>query len=159
MSDINKHWQRWIMSSVYDHFKKGCVPIKMHIDGEDPISAENFNKIDSFEFKHLGPDFDPKPSREYEVHLGVNIMVVSTFDPKEPFKHLNNVGLAQSLFTPCLTVYKYGPYRDVDDKSYLTRLELIAGVKTTAFGNLDPVTRVTRTTVEGHYFTVIEGVE
>lgn len=159
MNDINRHWQRWIMSSVYDHFKKGCAPIKLNIDSEDPISKDTFNKIDSFEFKHLGPDFEPKPSNEYEVNLGINIMVVTMFSPKEQFKHLNNVGLAQSLFTPCLSVYKYGPYKDVDDKSFLTRLELVTGIKTTEFGNLDPVTRITRTTVEGHYYAVIEGVE
>lgn len=166
MSNIDKNWNRWLMSSIYNHFKKGLVGVKpdqvmtINFDGEDQqVSSGKGSKQDSLEFKHLGPDYNFVLANECDVLITVNILVVTYIDVKDPFRHMNNVGLAQSLFTPCIVVNKFGPYPDVDDKSYLTELTTTEpnSVKTTNFGTYDPVTRVLRTTVEASYMGLLQG--
>lgn len=165
MSNINKNWNRWLVSSVYDHFKKGLVIGKtdqtlfINFDGEDPqTTSGKGNKQDSLEFKYLGPDFDYVTVNECDVKFTFNIMIVTYADIKDPFKHMNNVGLAQSLFTPCILIHKFGPYPDVDDKSYVTTLTTEPNsIKTTNFGAYDPVIRIYRTTVEASYMGLLSG--
>lgn len=165
MSNINKHWNRWLMSSVYDHFKKGLTDVQpdqvmtINFDSEDTqVSSGKGTKRDSIEFKHLGPDFQYVTGNECNVVISINLLVVTYTDLRDPFRHMNNVGLAQSLFAPCIPVYRHGPYPDTDDKSYLTQLTTEPNsVKTTNFGAYDPVTRVLRTTVEATYMGLLEG--
>jgi len=153
------------MSSIYNHFKKGLIGVKpdqvmtINFDNEDPqVSSGRGTKQDSLEFKHLGPDFEFVSANECDVTITINILVVSYAEIRDPFRHLNNVGLAQSLFTPCIVVYKFGPYTDVDDSSYVTELTSDPNsVKTTNFGTYDPVTRVFRTTVEATYMGLLQG--
>lgn len=164
MNSIDKNWQRWFMSSIYDHFKKGVLDtksnpiIKINFDGEDQQTTTGKGKVDSLEFKHLGPDFNFISADEVDITVSINVMVVTYMDIDDPFRNMNNVGLAQSLFTPCLKIYKYGPYQDVDDKSFLTYLTTEPNiVKTTSFGTFDPVTRILRTTVEATYKGILQG--
>jgi len=161
MSRPNPNWNRWIMSSVYDHFKKGSSPIKVNFDGEDPISAHppTKNQKDSVEFKHLGPDFDFNTENDCSVYLKINLMVVTYMDIRMPYKHQDQVGAAQYLFDTCIGLYKYGPNVGIDTKAKFGSLQLVTGIMTTPFGTLDPVTRILRTTIEGEYTTDLEAEE
>lgn len=165
MSNIDPNWYRWFMSSIYDHFKKGVIDpisqqplIKINFDNEDQQTTAGRGKTDSLEFKHMGPDFRFIAANECDVTITINIMVVTYMAISDPFRNMTNVGLAQSLFTPCIPIFKYGPNEDIDDRTQLTLIQTDDNnVKTTSFGTLDPTSRLLRTTVESTYKGILEG--
>lgn len=145
---MNENWERWIKSSLYKHFREGLTPSYIWFQGEERRVDEPANR---YEFNALGPDFDFITADQLTVEIVLNIQVVTNKDPKEPFRHLNNVGKLQTLFHRCLKMYKLGNFADVDTKAQFGQLDLESKVRTTDFGLLDPTAKILRTTVEATY--------
>lgn len=110
---------------------------------------------DRFEIKFLGPDIISQTKDMFTVHITMNCQVLTVQDNAHVDRHLQRVGLAQSMFVNCIPVYKYGSTDD-DDASLYYPLQQISNVQTTPYGTVDVVSNIERTTVEVVYKVVIE---
>jgi hypothetical protein len=148
---IDPNWTRWVLSSLYDHFRKQLViaNCSLFIDNEIRQDVTSPNRL---ELRSLGPTYQGLTATETKVTIKVNICVRTQWNDGNPLEHLSRLGIVQSKFVECLSIYKYGPTPAIDDKSLLTALSLAQGkLLTTNFGRIDAVSPIVMTTVEGDY--------
>lgn len=149
---MNEHWEHWIKTSLYKHFRSGLEPAYIWFEGEDRRTDEPPSR---YEFRVLGPDFSYLTEDELSAKLVLNIEVITNKNPKEPLRHLKNVGKLQNLFTKCIAIFKYGNDPSVDDDSQVAVIEIDSDIKTTDFGLVDPTARILKTTIEATYAGIL----
>ena len=151
---MNVNWNRWIVSSVNNHFRKEFGTKQIWFPNEERKENEQPNR---YELALLGPDFNIISNDEVTMIIKMNILVITEREKKEPFRHMDYVGLAQFAFKRCINIYKLGPYSDVDDNSVLQEMVIDSPISTTPFAILEPLKTICRTTVEATYTANMRG--
>jgi len=163
---MNKHWPRWIFSSICDHFstQSDIELYQDHSRGDAKypllIEGQNFdtNRVKHFlELRVDGPVIAEISKDWFHIGLEINILVQSTMTDTDFHNIHEMVGVVAASFT-AINLYKYGNGDD-DDDSYFGCLKLLQMPKATRgdnlqirhFGQIDPRLKIQQASVEGHY--------
>ena len=154
MGQPNKHWDRWILASVSEHFDAEVVvkeSIKMFVEGQ--FRDTNVDK-EFFELRIDGPFTRETQKNQWRLVVEINCLVTTTMTDKDFHRPRKHVGSVSTGFHHCIKVFKFGDGLD-DDQTLLGVLHLRGPtddrVLTTHFGQIDPQSEIHQTTIEGHY--------
>mgnify|MGYP000498260604 CR=1 FL=1 len=157
---INQKWSRWVKASCAKHFKDLRQGENFHVEGEDRQS-DGWSAW--LEFRIDGPKIRPQPGNMFRLDVEINIACVQV-ENNNAYSMEDLVGVVVTSFTNQIGLYKFGPSGDVEnDRSHFGCLTLDTmrdkdGIIVSNFGKIRPDTEMLQTTVEGHYFTELEGV-
>jgi len=153
----NTNLRRWCLATFLEHFKGVFVNNKYpYIQGQfqDGNAGDNPDTLERIELRIDGPW--TQSQHIYEKHgFEVNILVITSKEARDVFKHDERVDTVRQLFTDCLPLYKIekglnSPWEVVGtlyaEKSKRRPMQ----VKN--FGQIDPNVPILQSTVEGRYF-------
>lgn len=142
---MNSDLNRWLVNSVYKHFRENLKPDYCYIQGEIRPKDE---PVVRYEFRMIGPDWTENGS-EYIISLTVNLVIRSDIRATGPNQHTLRVGKALPVFS-CIPINRYG-HIPTDDQSRVGVLQRGAKLDTTHFDVIDPVANITLSTLEAEY--------
>jgi len=151
----NPNWPRWIFASASKHFFDAGAAATPAI----PVFVENQKRdteeeITLWEFRLDGPNIVELSKNFYELKVEINILIQTKLDIEDAHRHFDVVGIAQEKMENTISVFKYGN-RAGDDDTFLEclhlRTEINEPVFVNHFGQIEPTTHITQSTVEGHY--------
>lgn len=146
---INVNWNRWILTSAFDHFTtrvgENLVLDGMDRDGldKDPLFAE---------FRLDGPRIQQLNKNYYRLWFSINILVTAAIDPVDLTKKHDLIGDIANAFTLEMAIKKFGTGPD-DDDSLLECATLSDDfpVRVNQLGQIDKDLRIEQATIEGQY--------
>lgn len=142
---MNSNLTKWVTASIIKHFKDGLNDY-LWVTGEKLETK----KSQRFELRYIGPTYIIGMS-EVTCRVGLNLTVRSSTDPQNPFNHFERVGLAQSVFTNCIRIFKYGSVSGVDTQEQFDYMRLNSEINTVNYGQIDLVDNVVISTIEADY--------
>lgn len=150
---INPNWSRWVWASVTKFMDENKGPYFMFIEGQTRLTD---GKEVFFEFRMDGPSIR-EPSNNYFVFdITINFCLQVAIDNYDAHKFMRCFGWVQSMFRPCIPVYKFGNGPQ-DDPNFLIgnfilknsrEIDIVKGLQ---LGQIDPVMRLMQGTVEARY--------
>jgi hypothetical protein len=144
-------WVRWVNASINTHFinNKGSLP--MYLEGDERTLQD---EAEFYELRVDGPFIFQPQKDEYILNVEVNVLVQAHIDDQKLYNMQTAIGPIVKAFTNAICVYKYGDGQ-FDDQSLLGILRLKTDIDETIdvnqFGIIKEDSRLTQTTVEGHY--------
>lgn len=150
---ISPNWSRWVWASCTKFYDDNKGDFYLYIEGQ---SRQVDAKEVFLEFRMNGPRIR-EPSHNYFVFdVVINIAVQVGLDSYNAHKFQRAFGWAQSMFRPCIPVYKYGDGPQDDRTALLGILTLknsreIDIVNSLQLGQPDPVMKLMQATVEARY--------
>lgn len=142
---MNEDLYRWIVNSVYKHFRSSLLPDYCYIQNEARPKDEPTVR---YEFRMIGPDFAENGS-EYTVNITVNLVVRSENRATGPTQHTNRVGKALTIFG-CIPIKRYG-HIPTDDHVQIGVFQRKSELNTTHFDVIEPVANIVLSTIEAEY--------
>lgn len=149
---INPDWSRWVWASCSKFFDDNKGAYFLFIEG---LTRTTDGKEVFLEYRMDGPNIR-EPSNNYFVFdITINLMVQVGISNYDAHAFQRAFGWAQSMFVPCIPIYKYGDGPN-DDQSQLGFFILknsreIDFVHSLQLGQIDPIMKLMQGTVEGHY--------
>lgn len=147
---INPSWTKWILLSVFDHFKTKVdtnnTPLYVPSQQLPPDIA-----ADRFEIIFIGPDYTELTKNNYKSRIVFNVATITNKSDSDPMAHYTMLGRAGSFFSNCIPLFKYGEVAGIDTQAKFSTLRLVGSVKTTDISLFDPVSQQQRSTLEAEY--------
>ncbi len=146
---MNANHTKWVMASVINKFKTGLnsAPNYLWVIGEKLDTSRG----QRFELRYLGPTFSFVSANEVICRVSLNMTVRSDIAEQYPFNAFDRIGLAQSMFTNCIKIYKFGSIPGVDTREQFDVLRLNSEINTVNYGQIDLVDSVVVSTIEADY--------
>jgi len=151
---IEKHhfWMKWIHASVNKHFTDNKGNLPMYLEGDERTDIED--NAEFYELRIDGPFILQPHKNLWFLDIEINVLVQTHMDSRQLYNNSIAMGPMLKAMSNTICVYKYG--EDVlDDQSVLGILHLQRGlderVDINYFGIIRPDTRLTQSTIEGHY--------
>jgi hypothetical protein len=144
-------WVRWVNASINKHFTDELRYYPLYLEGDERTLQD---KAEFFELRIDGP-FILQPQKGFWfLDVEINILVQTHMSDKQLYNIQNAVGQAVRAFKNVICVYNY------DDNILLGTLHLQRRLDETVdvnnFGIIKEDTRITQTTIEGHYRMEVE---
>lgn len=151
---IDANWFRWVLASVNTHFQNYKHTYILYLEGDERTTGD---EEDYAELRMDGPLIQVPQKGLYWLDYDINILIQSHMNHIQ----LYNMHIAMGTFAKGMTqdipVYKYGS-GPLDDQTLLGCLKLHhtqragnRGIEVNTFGIIHQDTRITQTTLEGHY--------
>lgn len=149
---INPNLARWIYASLAKHVKDGSGSVPLYLDSQQ-------KQVDGLsqwlELYVIGPSHRQPSNLWHHYQVEVAVGCQSRVDNNDSHKLQRLKGLAQSILSQDIKIYKYGDTLPTDDQSYIGCLKLRDDVSRPIdgmdFGLVSSDLDVERSTVEGHY--------
>ena len=150
------HWIRWVYASINKHFSDRLSAIyPVYVEGDERTLE---TKAEFIEIRIDGPFIEQPCPNVYYLDMQINLLVQTHMDRNDVYKTVRTVGHIVKHFMNNICVYKFG-----DDESLLGVLklkrELKEGIDVNSFGIVHQDTRITQSTVEGHYRMELQNEE
>jgi hypothetical protein len=151
---LNSNWLKWIRASVYLHFSRYKGNNNLYLEGDERLTGDwpNFAEL-----RMDGPLILMPQKGLFYLDYDVNILVSAQLDQKQLYKADAILGSFLIAFTEYIMVYRYGT-GPLDDQTLLGCLKLhftersaSRGIEVNTFGIIRQDTRITQSTIEGHY--------
>lgn len=163
MSAPNPHWNRWLISSVSDHFITNvATPLSLPflVEGIDDRDSEFEQAIDRAELRYSGPFTQELSKRYWRLWFDVNILVTSNMDgaAKNRYTLDINVGKFHEFADTCIPIFRHGDISQSveNDGTQLGVLSPRSGkndsVRSINFGQVNKVDRIKQAQVDARYF-------
>ncbi len=110
-----KHWARWILTSVYKHFSDRVTDIPIHIG---PYQMES----EWSELRFGGPYIDRLDRTCFRIECNVDFLLTTFVDKNDIYKMQRLTGQFQAAFGP-ICVFRYGD-GPLDDQTLFGTLKL-----------------------------------
>ncbi len=149
----NKHWPRWILSSLSVWFNAHKDGLEMYVEGDDPNTAA---LSDYIEFRTNGPTMEEFSKGFWRFDVIVNILVVSKRNDSSTHTLPTNIGKVGAAFTTNIPIYKFGSGVDDDREELLGCMTLLDSIEITQLGQVAPDIKELQALVQGHYRMFIE---
>ena len=150
-AEMHQNWVRWCYASINKHFEDGKSKYELYQEGDERTESE---EAEFAELRMDGPFILCPQKNLYFLDIEINVLCQTHMDPRNFYEAQVMVGVFTSLFTNCIPVYKYGN-SPLDDDSLLGDFKLNRDTRETVdvsyFGIVRSGTRLTQTTIEGHY--------
>ena len=157
---INPYWARWCKASCAKHFNDLKQGNNFHVEGEDRQSDSWESWL---EFRFDGPYYRGLWGGEFRLYVEINVLCVQ-IENNNAYSMEDLTGVVASAFTNSIGLFKLGPSSDPEnDSSQFGCLTLDTTSKKDAivvsnFGKIRPDTELMQSSVEGHYYTELQGV-
>ena len=150
---LSPHLARWVWASVSKSFEDRRGWLYLFFEGDDRAIPEA-DKLNFAEFRMDGPRLHEVSRNYWQVDVYVNILIQTTMT-NDTHAYFKTLGHVQSLYVPCIPVYRYGDGPD-DDGSLVGFLQLnidkpLEQLKGSNFGQVDQTVRLQQGTVEANY--------
>lgn len=163
MSTPNPHWNRWLISSVVDHFiTKVATPLSLPllVEGLDDRDSAFEQSPDRAELRYSGPFTQELSKRYWRIWFDVNILVTSNMDGAEKNRYTLdiNTGKFHEFADTCIPIFRHGDIAQSveNDGTQLGILSPRSGkndsVRSISFGQVNKVDRIKQTQVDARYF-------
>lgn len=145
------NWIRWTHASVNKHFEDRKGIYDLYLEGDERTLQE---KAEFAELRLDGP-FITQPHKDYYIlNIEINVLIQTHMDSKKLYKTYDASGNFLKAFSNSICAYKYGD-GPLDDQSlwgvYRLSSRLPNNIDVNHFGIIKEDTRLTQTTLEGHY--------
>ncbi len=162
MSAPNPHWNRWIISSVADHFITNvATPLSLAflVEGLDDRASEFMEAPDRAELRYNGPFTQELSHNYWRIAFDVNILVTSMMDgaEKNRFALEINQGKFHEFADTCIPIFRHGKVAQTaeNDGTLLGSLSPRRGkqdsVRSIPFGQINKVDRLKQGQVDARY--------
>ena len=155
----NINWPRWIFASICKHFDDCRGDYDLFIEGQ--FRDAGAPDKDFLELRVDGPYITEINKNYYKLYVEVNVLIQSQMDNTNYHRIYDDMGKVASMFTT-VNLYKYGTGSE-DTQEHFGCLLLLQDtqnrnrIQINNFGQVDPKTRLTQATVEGHYEITLQG--
>jgi len=155
----NHRWMFWIYASIHKHFDARKGDYNLYIEGDERTYQD---ETDFVELRIDGPFITQHQKKVFFLDVEVNVLVQSHMDPTDLYKIQRVVGWFTKAFTNTICIYKYGD-EDFDSQDLFATLHLKRDIKEKVdinyYGIVKENTRITQSTIEGHYRLDISNLE
>lgn len=161
-----EYWPRWSKASIAKHFDENRQGIKLFVEAEDRDIDED-HEGDVFELRIDGPNIKRfGTTYEWFLDFEINLLVGSVMRENDSYHFDKLIGIASTIFVPCIPIYRYGNNKDVNDVLYDPvidtgsllgdlRLQQSASgrdwLEIHPFGQIRTDVKLQQATVEGHF--------
>jgi len=153
LAQDEKHisWVKWLYASVNKHFMDRKGSYNLYIEGDERVFQ---NESEFAELRIDGPFIKQPQKNLYYFDLEINVLIQTHLDPNKLYKNLEAIGVFTKAFSNTICVYRYGD--GIFDTSTLMgelhlQRDLGENVDINNYSIIKEDTRLTQSTIEGHY--------
>jgi len=144
-------WVKWTHASINKHFEDRKSTYNLYLEGDERVQQD----LNEFAELRVDGPFVLQPHKGlYLLDVEINVLIQTHMDFKELYKNHIAIGTFLKAFTNRICVYKYGdgPFDDSSlFGSYHLKPQLNQTIDINNYGIIHQDTRLTQTTLEGHY--------
>lgn len=149
---LSQHLPRWVFASITKHFADVCTSAGIDFFVEGELKDEVF--IDNYEIRMNGPTQTQVSNKVWRIDVGVSIFVSSQINDTNFHRIHEMVGIISNAYTD-IGIFRLGPVAEpANDGSFLGCVKC-ADINIQHFGQLDPVRKLMRATVDADYTGLI----
>lgn len=150
-TQLEEHLPRWIAASVVVHMTTLIANIKVFVEETE---RDTFDNSEWVEIRFDGPHTTKWGPSFFKVEVDINLLISTSKDETDIYKHSRNIGLARKAMQQCIPVFRYGD--GVDDTGeqigiLSLRQDLDRRLRVNRWGEVDKDLRLIQASVDGTY--------